>query len=161
MSIPARAFSICQAMTDPQEDADRFYELLKEAADESPGDDEDKSTVGVNPDPYADPATGAKGNVDARWGEEDGGTKGANTAQHHSNAAWDGFRASREKFLQKNFDSFGTSAENAQAVLGQNLEHFKSGDHESSKPFTNEHSKHNPEVVGTVLDKVKNILGRS
>lgn len=163
MSIPARAFSICQPTTDPQEDADRFYELMKTAASDdknAPGDT-DRSTVGVNPDPYPDPASQVKGNVDALWGEEDGGTTNANTAQHHSNAAWDGFRASRERFLQHNFNSFGSGAENAQAVLSQNLEHFKDGDHESSKPFTNEHSKRNPEVVSTVLDKVRSTIGRA
>lgn len=148
-------------MTEPQEDADRFYELMKSAApSEEPGDDE-KSTVGVNPDPYPDPPDRNEGNVDALWGEPDiKDADPAGTAQHHTNAAWDGFKKSRERFLERNFDSFEPSAENAQELLSQNLDHFKSGDHESGKPFTNEHSKRNPEVVETVLDKTKRLLNR-
>jgi hypothetical protein len=162
MSIrQGRNFSVCQPLSEPQEDADRFYELMKSAAPETPGDDEE-STVGVNPDPYPDPPDRDKGNDEAPWGEKDlppGDRSG--TAQHHTNAAWRGFKQSREKFLNRNFDAYTGSAKNSQDVLSQALDHFKSGDHESSKPFNNDHSKRNPEVVETVLDKTVRLLERS
>lgn len=160
MSIrQGRTYSICQPLSEPQEDADRFYELMKSAASEkTPGDDEE-STVGVNPDPYPDPKDRGQGNADAPWGESDlPPSDPSGTAQHHTNAAWTGFKKSREKFLQRHFTRFEASAENTNDILGQQLDHFKSGDHESSKPFSNDHSKRNPEVVETVLDKTKRLL---
>lgn len=162
MSIrQGRNFSVCQPLSEPQEDADRFYELMKSAAPETPGDDEE-STVGVNPDQYPDPPDREKGNEEAPWGEEDlppGDPAG--TAQHHTNAAWRGFRQSREKFLDRHFDAYSGSAQNAQDVLKQNLDHAKSGDFEASKPMTGEASKRQPAVADTTLDKTVRLLGRA
>lgn len=162
MSHPGRCFSIDQPLTEVSEDADRFYELLKSAAPTSSPGDDGESTVGVNPDAYEDPPDRESGNVDALWGESDlppGDRSG--TAQHHTNAVWDEFKKSREKFLARNFNSYEPSAKNSRDVLKQNFDHFASGDHESSKPFTNEHSKRNPEVVDTVLTKTRRLLGRA
>ena len=158
---PARSYSICQPMTDPQEDADRFFELMKTADDKHVPGDDDRSTVGVNPNQYPDPPDRDSGVATAPWGESDGVNGEAQTAQHHSNAAWDGFRKSREAFLKRHFDAFGPSAENSSAVLSQHLDHFKSGDHESGGPLNRGHSKRNPEVVETVLEKTRRLLEHS
>jgi hypothetical protein len=161
MSIrDGRNFSICQPLSEPQDDADRFYELMKSAAPEkTPGDDEE-STVGVNPDQYPDPKDRERNNIDAPWGESDvKSSDPAGTAQHHSNAVWDGFKQSREKFLKRHFDSYDSSSDNAQDVLRQNFDHASKGDFEASKPMTGEASKRQPEVAETVLDKTKRLLG--
>lgn len=157
--LPGRNFSITQPLTDPQEDADRFYELMKTAAPSDPPGDLDRSTVGVNPNTYPDPPDRGKNTIDAPWGEEP--DKEESDAQLHSNAAWDGFKRGREEFLARDFDNFKPSADATVQELSQRFDHFKSGDHESSKPFTNDHSKRTPEVVETVLDKTKRLLDRA
>jgi hypothetical protein len=131
---------------------------MKSAGD-SPGDTEE-STVGVAPNPYPNPPDRHEGTVQAPWGEEEGDNGGSGTAQHHSNAAWEGFKRGREEFLKRHFDSFGSSADATNKTLEQNFDHFKSRDHESSKPFTNDHSNRKPEVVSTLLQKTHNLLGR-
>jgi len=158
--IPGRSFSIDQPLTDPREDADRFYELLKSAApDKGASDGTGQGVAGVNPSPYPDPPDREAGTVEALWGEEP--SKKSNNAQFHSNAVWDAFRRGREEFLKRDFANYEPSAAAAVRELSQNFDHFKSGDHESSKPFTNDHSKLRPEVVETVLDKTKRLLNRA
>lgn len=158
MSRQGRSYSVCQPLSEPQEDADRFYELMKSAApdDKNAPGDTDRTTVGVNPDPYPDPVDRGEGTTDALWGDKDDGGRG--TSEHFTNAAWRGFKQSREKFLEKNLDSFESSAEGARKTLAQNLDHFQSGDFEARKPFLKEHSDRQPEVVDTVLDKTVRLL---
>ena len=132
---------------------------MKSASDDSPGDTEE-STVGVAPDAYPDPPDRHEGTIQAPWGESDGDNGKDHTAQHHSNAVWDGFKQGREEFLKRHFDSFASSADATNKTLSEVSSHFKSGDHESSKPFSNDHSKHNPEVVSTLLQKTHSLLGR-
>lgn len=161
MTTLGRSFSDCLPQRSAQEDADRLHELLKSAAPEDSPGDEDESTVGVNPDQYPDPSDRPQANAHASWGEETSphADSGKSTEVHHSNAVLDGYKAGKETFLKRHFNSFSKSSKTDQALVGQHLDHAKSGDYEGSKPFQEAGSKRQPEHVETVLDKTKRILG--
>lgn len=159
--MAGKNMSICAVQTSEKEGVDRLYAFLKTGADSTSLETNDDSVEGLNPDDYPNPPERAErdGTSEAMWGQHDSEKEDrSGTAQHHSNAVWDGFRQGRERFLERNFDSFGPSSKQTVEHLSEALDHFKSGDHESSKPFTNSHSKRLPEVVSTVLDKTKNLL---
>jgi len=155
-----RTMSVCESQITTEESADRLYAFLKTGADTTQPEVNASAVTGLNPDPYAAPPLrkDLEGTDSALWGQEPE-SDGKATAQVHSNAVWDGFRAGRERFLERNFDSFKPSQEQTQALLSGQLEHFKSGDHESSTPFTRDHSKRRPVEVETVFDKTKRLLG--
>lgn len=156
-----RSMSTCQTQISAEESADVLYNFLKTAGDGTTLET-NRMVPGLAPDTYGNPPARKEREetADALWGQEDlGDDDRSGTAVHHSNSVWDGFRAGRERFLERNFDSFDASKAQALAELSAGFDHFKSGDHESSKPFTNEHSKRVPVVVESVLDKTKRVLG--
>jgi hypothetical protein len=108
--------------------------LVKEG--EATETDEDKSTVGVNPDQQPDPEDRPKGDIDAPWGEKDlPANAEIGTAEHYSDAAYEGFIQSRQQMLDELFDSKGPAAKAEQALMGQQLQHAASGDYESRAPL--------------------------
>jgi len=131
----------------------QLAELLKEGADDGPGDTE-VSTVGVNPDTTADPEGRSTDDVDAPWGEP-GDTS---TTQHNSNGVFSEFVRGREGFLKKNFDGILPSQQADQKLLEQNLAHAKGGNFDASSAMSNMGSKHQPPVADTLLDKAKKVL---
>lgn len=136
-----------------------LYAFLKSAEDTTL--EQGKQVPGMQPDAYPRPPTREvnESTADALWGQEpQEEAEHSRTGQMHSNAAWDGFRAGRERFLERNFSGFDPSRAQAVSELSANLKHFRSGDHESSKPFTNEHSSRNPGPVETLFDRTKRLL---
>lgn len=155
-----RNMSICAPQISSEEGADRLFAFLKTAGDTQLEVNEPKS--GLNPDTYPNPPSRKERSesADALWGQEtDDGAARNHTGQFHSNAAWDGFRQGRERFLERTFDGFEPSRDQAVKELSGHLDHFSSGNHESSKPFTNEHSKLRPRVAESVFDQTKRKLG--
>jgi hypothetical protein len=152
-------FSVCESQVSEQEGTDLLYGFLKTAMDSTQLEN-NQEQKGLNPDPYADPATRKEreDTDNALWGQESAGTGNSGTEQVHSNAVWDGFRNGRERFLKCNFDAFEPSQAQSQELLGNNLEHFKSGDHESHTAFNRDHSDRKPEIPETVLEKTKRLL---
>ncbi len=149
---------------------DRMYQLMLKMgkSDDSPGDTEE-STVGVQPDAHPDPSEeGQKeeGTINARWGQEDHKPEEAKHGpQHYSNAVLDEFVRGRENFLQRHFDTYGTSGDTNRKVLGQQLEHARTGDYDSSSAMYSEQSssgssEKRPAAVDTVLDKTKRALNK-
>lgn len=144
-----------------RDEDDKFYQLMEKIGqDDSPGDTEE-STVGVQPDAYPDPSdqgqTG-EGTIDASRGEKDiKPNDSAQTAQHHSNAVLDEFTRGRQKFLERHFDSYGSSTSANQKVMAQTLSHG-SGDYEASTAQIDSGSKRRPAAVETLVDKTKRVL---
>lgn len=141
---------------------DQIYQLmLKMGQDDGPGDT-DESVEGFQADAYPTPSDDGQkedGTTNASWGQSDiKPNDPAGTAVHHSNAVWDEFARGREKFLQRHFDAYGTSQDTNQAVLGQNLQHAKSGDYEASSAMVQEGSDRKPAVAETLVDKTKKVL---
>ena len=162
MAHNGRTFSDCLPLTDPQEDADRFYNLIKGASveDKSPGDTE-RATVGTQPAHYPPPDGRASGNVDALWGDRDIKPEDpAQTAQHHSNAVLGEFRRGREEFLNRMFGNMAPSQDAEQKLLAQNLVHAAKGDYEASKPMVRAGSSRQPAEAETLLTKTKRILSQ-
>ena len=152
----------CAPQISDEERIDAMYNFLKEGAPNETLEN-NRMIEGAQPDAYPAPPTRAlsAGTSEALWGQEPH-EEGADsqTGNQHSNALWEGFRAGREKFLANNFDGFGPSQGQAVDEMGQLLDHFKDGDHESGTPFLRDHSKRNPAVVATVFDKTKDLLDR-
>ena len=139
-------------------DLDRTYEaqlseLLKESAEDSGPGDTEKSTVGVNPDPAADPEGRETSNIDAPWGEP-----GPEDPQQYSNGMLSEFVRGREGFLKKNFDGMLPSQQADKKLLEQNLSHAKGGDFDASSAMSSMCSKHQPPVADTLLDRAKKVL---
>ena len=111
----------------------------KNQSAQHPDDDEDESTVGVNPDLYPDPEDRPKGNIDASWGEGDvpKSTEHA-TAEHYSDAAYQQFIEGRQEMLDNIFASKQPAAKAEQALMGQHLQHAASGNYESRAPLLEE-----------------------
>lgn len=155
-----RNMSSCAIQMSAEEGADQLYAFMKSAEDNQL--ENNRQVPGMQPDAYPSPPAREEREetADALWGQEpQEEAKHSRTGQMHSNAAWDGFRAGRERFLERNFSGFAPSRTQALSELSGSLEHFRSGDHESSKPFTNEHSNRNPEIVETVFERTKRVLG--
>lgn len=153
--------SLCQSQISQEEATDRLLEFMKSASDDSPGDT-DRSTVGINPEPYKNPPLreAKSGTSEANWGQHDGEEDApSGTAQHHSNTAWKSFREGRERFLERVFNSFDASRKQSISQLGEEFDHFQNGDHESNGPFLGEHSKRMPREVETVFEKTKRLIG--
>jgi len=158
--MTARNMSICTTQLSADEGADQLYAFLKTAA--STQLENNEHVPGMQPDAYPDPPAREERyeTADALWGQEpQEEATHSRTGQMHSNAVWDGFRAGRERFLERNFGGFDPSRAQALSELSNGFEHFRAGDHESSKPFTNEHSRRNPGPVETVFEKTKRVLG--
>lgn len=103
-----------------------------------PDDDEDKSTVGVNPDLYPDPE-GRKeevGSIDAPWGESDvpPGKTNANSEQY-SDAAWEQYIEGRQEMLDDIFASKQPASKAEQALVRGLLQHGASNKFESRAPL--------------------------
>jgi len=125
-----------------------FDELAKEAV-EAPGDD-DKTTVGVNPEPAA-PVEGRQEGSEAPWGEKAGPLKdGQQPEPHFSSAARKEFIRGREELLGKLFDN--KSKDTEQKVIAQN---FKDKKYETSSPQLNKASS-----VETLNEQVRKVAGR-
>lgn len=158
-----KSLSIDTHPHDPAADQE-LYDLLKEAEDTSPEDDEDKSTVGTNPDLYPDPEGSEKseGTIDASWGQNPGST---NDANHQSNEAFAHFKQSREKMLDDLFDGKEANDAVEQKVMAQHLSHAGSGQFETSSTMLSSKAKGMPKVssvpMATLMDRVRKACGRS
>jgi hypothetical protein len=98
--------------------------------------DEDKSTVGVNPNQQPDPEGRAEdaGTIDAPWGEKN--DKGSEpSSEHFSDAVAQGFIQSRQNILDELFDGKKPAAKAEQKLVSQNFDHARSGDYESKAPL--------------------------
>lgn len=111
-----------------------LYDLLKTAADE-PGDD-DESTVGTMPQPDDEDQDRSEGDMDAPWGENP-----SPEVVQFSRQAFTKFREGREDLLKKHFDSKSVADAADKALMGQQLDHAKSGDYETSSPLLSEQAK--------------------
>jgi len=100
-----------------------LYDLLKSA--EEVETDVDKTTVGTNPHPYPEPDGRESDSIDAPWGEDNGGPL------HFSNVAVEQMLESRQRILDRYFDSKSTADDNAQKVIGTL---FATKSYESSAP---------------------------
>ena len=112
-----------------------LYDLLTKQA-EQVEDDEDKSTVGTTPQPDDEDLERPKGTIDAPWGEEPSPEVVAFTNQGMAK-----FKETRERFIEKHFDSKGVADKAQQAVVAQQLDHASSGDYETSSPLLSEQAK--------------------
>jgi hypothetical protein len=119
---------------DPQADQD-LYDLLTKQAEQT-GDDEDETTVGTTPQPDDEDLERESGNIDAPWGE-----KPSPEVVNFANQGLTKFKETRERFIEKHFDSQGVAAKAQQAVVGQQLDHASSGDYETSSPLLSEQAK--------------------
>lgn len=119
---------------DPKADQD-LYDLLTKQAEET-GDDEDETTVGTTPQPDDEDLDRSSGSIDAPWGE-----KPSPEVVNFANQGLTKFKETREKFLEKHFDSKGVADKAQQAVVGQQLVHAASGDYETSSPLLSEQAK--------------------
>lgn len=151
---------------DPATDQELFELLSKEAAQtpgESPGDD-NKSTVGGNPDQYPDPEDSGAGSIDARWGDKDdsGDGQGPNDAVHHSTEVIKKFREGREDMLDKLFDGKASSDGAEQKLMGSHLKHVASGDFQSRAPQLKPKSsiQKTSSVPQTLMERVRETYGR-
>ena len=146
-------------------DKDLFDMLSKEGMDpgESPGDD-NASTVGVNPNQYADPEDSGAGSIDASWGDKDdsGDGQGPNDAVHHSTEVIQKFREGREDMLDKLFDGKASSDAAEQELLGAHLSHAASGQFQSSAPQLKAKSsiQKTSSVPQTLMERVRATYGR-
>ncbi len=111
--------------------------LTKEAKDggDAPDNDEDKTTVGVNPEQAKKPEERGKGTIDAPWGEPDNTSRDPNQPEYFSDAATQGFIQSRQNMLDELFDSKKPATQAAQAIVSQELAHGASGNFESKAPL--------------------------
>lgn len=121
--------------------------------------DEDKTTVGENPDQLLGaPADQPKGDIDAPWGQEDtpeGVRSKKNDPEHFSDAAMQGFIDSRQEMLNDLFDSKKPAAKAEQALVSQQLGHGASGDFESRAPLLEEKTS----ADRTLNECVRGLLG--
>lgn len=157
-----RTLSDCSSQLSAEESADILYNFLKTSEAKPPEHLENNRMIeGTQPDAYPPPVLRGQheGTADAYWGQEPAEEDtGSHTGNQHSNAMWDGFKAGREKFLERNFDGFKNNQDQAQNEMGELLQHFNEGEHESGTPFLRDHSKRNPAVVQTVFDRTKKLL---
>ena len=119
-----------------------LYDALVKEGD-APETDEEKTTVGENPD-LGEPVEQPKGNIDAPWGQEDspeGLRSKKNDPENYSDAAYGGFIHSRQKMLDELFDSKVPASKAEQALMGQQLQHAASGDYESRAPLLEPHAQ--------------------
>lgn len=119
---------------DPKADQG-LYDLLTKRAEET-GADEDESTVGTMPQPDDENYERSSGNIDAPWGEEP-----SPEVLEFSRQDMTKFKETRERFLEKHFDSKGVADKVQQAVVGQQLSHAAKGDYETSSPLLSEQAK--------------------
>lgn len=111
-----------------------MFDLLTKEGESTP-DDEEKSTVGVNPDQQPDPEDreDTKGTLDAPWGEQ-----GKKQPAQFSDAVAQAFVQSRQHILDELFDTKGPAAKAEQELVRQNLEHGDPGEYETSAPLLEE-----------------------
>lgn len=133
----------------------KLYELLTKEAETVPLEDNDKSTVGVNPDAYPDPEDRSSGSIDAPWGE-----KPDNNAIQYSNEALNRFRLGREELLGKLFDGKASSDGAEQKLLSSHLDHHASGQFESSSPQLKGKLEKTSSAPQTLFERVRAITGR-
>jgi hypothetical protein len=108
-----------------------LYDLLNKEGSET-GTDDNETTVGVNPEPYPEPEDRPKGDIDASWGEKDLPANAADgDAMHFSDAVADQVAESRQRILDRYFDSKGSADDNAKKTVGQL---FETRSFESSAP---------------------------
>lgn len=108
-----------------------MYDLLVKEGTKTETD-EDKSTVGVNPDQQPDPEGRAAdaGTIDAPWGEKN--DKGEEPSpEHFSDAVAQGFIQSRQNILDELFDAKRPAAKAEQKLISQHIAH----DYESKAPL--------------------------
>lgn len=118
----------------PQADQD-LYDLLTKESEET-GVDDDESTVGTTPDPGEEDLERSSGDIDAPWGEKPPAEPVQFSKQDMSK-----FKETRERFLEKHFDSKGVADKANQALVGQQLQHAASGDYETSSPLLSSQAK--------------------
>jgi len=126
-----------------QDTDSQFYAVLSDktadvAAPQTYTDteDEDRNTVGTQPQPDEGVPDRSSGDIDAPWGEQP-----SPEVVQFSRQAYTDFKQGREKLLEKLLDSKATSDKAEQSMASQYLDHAASGDFETSSPQLSGKSK--------------------
>lgn len=141
---------------------DQFYVALSEKQADvvapqtyTDTEDEDRSTVGTQPQPDEGVPDRSKGDIDAPWGEAP-----SPEVVQFSRQAYTDFKQGREKLLEKLLDSKVTSDKAEQGLVAQQFDHAASGDFETSSPQLSGKSKTSAAQYETVAERLRAVVGR-